>query len=192
MAANMATSQASKGATAPKIYLILSRRSKAFSLKTKSFQILKHIKDLREGLHQHPPPPCTTVRVGLWVYFRGLKVVVRFYEMFSVLTNDVTNRWFLKKHVGIEASVKNILKSSVGFGDVVFWIVLLAWFLRPTVSTAKIVPIIKSKTATVAFFLLSFFFPFLSFFYSFPFRSLVWFWCLSRLENLSFDAFSLE
>ena len=51
------------------------------------------------------------------------------------------------------------------------------------------VAIIKTKSATIAVFLFSSFLPPRSFFFSFPFPSLAWFWNWSRPQNLSFDAF---
>ena len=63
-------------------------------------------------------------------------------------------------------------------------------FFRP--KTISKVAIIKTKSATVSFFLFSSFLPPRSFFFSFPFPSLEWFWSWSRTKNLPFDAFSLK
>ena len=75
----LVTSQTSSSATTHKIYLILSRRTKAFHRRPNCFEILPHIKNSRERFHQpHPPPPpstpctCTTMGVWLCVYFQGL------------------------------------------------------------------------------------------------------------------------
>ena len=64
--------------------------------------------------------------------------------------------------------------------------------LRSTVSPISKVAIIKTTTATIAFFLFFSFRPPRSFFFSFLFPSLVWFWSLSGPRNLPFDAFSLK
>ena len=52
--------------------------------------------------------------------------------------------------------------------------------------------IIKTKSATIAFFFFSSFPSPSSFFSSFPFPSLLWFWSFSGLRNLLLDAFSLK
>ena len=49
---------------------------------------------------------------------------------------------------------------------------------------------IKTKSATIAFFSSLLLSSPLSFFSSFPVPSLLWFWSLSRLSNLPFEAFS--
>ena len=58
-------------------------------------------------------------------------------------------------------------------------------FFRP--KTISKVPIIKTKNAAIAFFSSPH-----SFFFSFPFPSLLWFLSFSGLRNLAFDAFSLK
>ena len=66
-------------------------------------------------------------------------------------------------------------------------------FFRPKIISK--VPTIKTKCATIVFFsllLLSFSSLPRSFFFSFPFISLLWFWSFSGLKNLPFDAFSLK
>ena len=63
-------------------------------------------------------------------------------------------------------------------------------FSRPK-SISK-VAIIKTKNVTVVFFPFSFFPSPRSFFFLFPFPSLLWFWSFSGLRNLPFDAFSLK
>ena len=50
----------------------------------------------------------------------------------------------------------------------------------------------KNQECNHFFFLVSSFLPPRSFFFSFPFPSLVWFWSWSRTKNLPFDAFSLK
>ena len=50
----------------------------------------------------------------------------------------------------------------------------------------------KNQECNHFFFLVSSFLPPRSFFFSFPFPSLVWFWNWSRTKNLPFDAFSLK
>ena len=62
-------------------------------------------------------------------------------------------------------------------------------FFRP--KTISKVAIIKTKGATIAFFSSSFPSP-RSFFFCFPFPSLIWFWSFSGLRNMPFDAFSLK
>ena len=58
---------------------------------------------------------------------------------------------------------------------------------------ASKVAIMKTKSATIAFYFVfsSFLLP-RSFFFSFPFPFLLWFWRLSGPRNLSFEAFSLN
>ena len=68
--------------------------------------------------------------------------------------------------------------------------------LRPTVffrpKTISNVAITKTNSAIIAFFLFSSFLPPRSFFFFFPFPSLLWFWSLSSPRNLPFHAFSLN
>ena len=52
----LVTSQASSSATAPKIYLILLRRSKAFHRRWNRFKLLQYSKNSGEGFHPPPPP----------------------------------------------------------------------------------------------------------------------------------------
>ena len=72
--------------------------------------------------------------------------------------------------------------------------IYLAGFLKtlPPDGLFRSVAIIKTKSATTSFFLFSSFLPPRSFFSSFPFPSLEWFWSWSRTKNLPFDAFSLK
>ena len=63
-------------------------------------------------------------------------------------------------------------------------------FYRPTTISRGV--ILKTKNATIAFSLVTSFLPPRSFFSSFPFRLLVWFWSLSGPKSLPFDAFSLQ
>ena len=64
------------------------------------------------------------------------------------------------------------------------------FFFRP--KTISNVAITNTNSAIIAFFLFSSFLPPRSFFFFFPFPSLMWFWSLSSPRNLPFDAFSLN
>ena len=63
-------------------------------------------------------------------------------------------------------------------------------FFRP--KTISKVAIIKTKSATIIFFLFSSFPSHRSFFFSFPFPALLWLSSFSALRNLHFDASSLK
>ena len=62
------TLQASSSATTHEIYLILLIRSKAFHWRQNRFELPQHIKNLRDGFFQSPPPPC--IRMGVWLRVR--------------------------------------------------------------------------------------------------------------------------
>ena len=101
----LVTSQTSSSATTRKIYLMLSRRSKAFHRRQNCFEILQHIKTLERGSINSPPPlprTCTTVGVWLCVYFRGLIFLrLNIFSSSSVTTqkSKPLRGWFLYSSV---------------------------------------------------------------------------------------------
>ena len=67
----LVTSQTSSSATTHKIYLILSRRSKAFHRRQNCFEILQH-QNSRERFHQFPPAPSPHLHHGWGLTLRVL------------------------------------------------------------------------------------------------------------------------
>ena len=98
----LVTSQTSSSATTRKIYLMLSRRSKAFHRRQNCFEILQHIKTLERGSINSPPPPSPHLHHGGGMTLRVFPRVNLFtVKYFFVILSDHSEKQATERVVSL-------------------------------------------------------------------------------------------